>query len=126
MKAVDTNVLVRLLTRDDPEQVTRAEMFVDDGAWISHIVLAETVWVLESAYGVSREGIATAVGLLTEHRQLVLQDPDLVSAALDLFRQNRKTDFSDCLILETARRAGHQPLGTFERTLGVLHGAVLV
>jgi predicted nucleic acid-binding protein len=50
MRAVDTNVLVRLITRDDPKQVAAAESFVTKGAWVSHVVLAETLWVLESVY----------------------------------------------------------------------------
>ena len=45
MRAVDTNVLVRLIVRDDPEQVDRAEAFVAQGAWVSLLVLAEAVWV---------------------------------------------------------------------------------
>ena len=50
MRAVDTNVLVRLLARDDPKQVKVAENFVSAGAWVSHVVLAETVWVLAAVY----------------------------------------------------------------------------
>ncbi len=48
MRAVDTNVLIRLITRDDPRQVTAAESYVARGAWVSHLVLAETVWVLSA------------------------------------------------------------------------------
>jgi predicted nucleic-acid-binding protein len=46
MRAVDTNVLVRLITRDDAHQVAAADAFVHKGAWVSHLVLAETAWVL--------------------------------------------------------------------------------
>ena len=59
MRAVDTNVLVRLIVRDDPAQVEKAESFVAHGAWVSQTVLAETVWVLESVYGLDRAQIAT-------------------------------------------------------------------
>ena len=48
MRAVDTNVLVRLLTRDDTRQVTAAEGFVAQGAWVPQIVLVEAIWVLTS------------------------------------------------------------------------------
>ena len=51
MRAIDTNVLVRLIVRDDSAQVERAEAFVAQGAWVSQLVLAETVWVLDSVYG---------------------------------------------------------------------------
>jgi predicted nucleic-acid-binding protein len=50
MRAVDTNLLVRLITRDDPKQAAAADAFVSKGAWVSHLVLAEAVWVLESVY----------------------------------------------------------------------------
>jgi predicted nucleic acid-binding protein len=77
MRAVDTNVLVRLVTRDDAKQVAAAEAFVAKGAWVPHLVLAEAMWVLASV----------------------------------------------CLVLEVARKAGHLPLGTFDRELGKLDGA---
>src|SRR5260221_10959468 len=54
MRAVDTNVLVRLLTRDDRAQLAAAEDFVSSGAWVSHVVLVETIWVLESVYALPR------------------------------------------------------------------------
>jgi predicted nucleic-acid-binding protein len=122
MRAVDTNVLVRLITRDDPRQVTAAESFVARGAWVSHLVLAETLWVLESVYGLDAARRATAVDMLLNHRSLTIQDPDVVTAALAQFRRKPFLDFSDCLILEIARKGGHLPLGTFDRDLGKLDG----
>ena len=53
MRAVDTNVLIRLLTRDDAKQVLAAEEFIARGAWVSQIVLMEAVWVLDSVYGLA-------------------------------------------------------------------------
>lgn len=50
MLAVDTNVLVRLLARDDPKQAQAADEFVAKGAWVSHLVLAETLWMLDAVY----------------------------------------------------------------------------
>lgn len=50
MRAVDTNVLVRLLTRDDEAQVRSAEAFIESGAWVSHLVLAETTWRSTTVY----------------------------------------------------------------------------
>jgi predicted nucleic-acid-binding protein len=124
MRAVDTNVLVRLITRDDAAQVAAAERFVEKGAWVSHLALAETAWVLDAVYGRTAAEIATAIALLLDHRELTLQDPDVVAAALDEFRARPAVGFSDCLLLEIARRAGHLPLGTFDRDLGKLEGAV--
>ncbi|MDE0062837.1 MAG: type II toxin-antitoxin system VapC family toxin [Gammaproteobacteria bacterium] len=124
MRAVDTNVLVRLIVRDDPEQVESSEAFVTPGAWVSHLVLAETVWVLKSVYGLDSAGIATAVEMLVEHDRLVLQDGDVVQNALAAFRQQSSVGFVDCLILKVARKLGHRPLGTFDKSMSRLDDAV--
>jgi predicted nucleic-acid-binding protein len=120
MLAVDTNVLVRLIARDDAAQVRAAEEFVAKGAWISHLILAETMWVLDSVYSLSREQISTAAEMLLNHQELTLQDADVVSAALSNFRGYAKVDFSACLALEIARKAGHIPLATFDRDFAKL------
>jgi predicted nucleic-acid-binding protein len=126
MRAVDTNVLVRLLARDDPEQAAAAEAFVAPGAWVSQVVLVETLWVLESVYEVDARGRAKAVEMLLEHRELTLQDPEVVERALALFRMRPSLGFSDCLVVESARKAGHGPVGTFDRELARLEGAELL
>ncbi len=120
MLAVDTNVLVRLIARDDAAQVRSAEGFVAKGAWVSHLILAETVWVLDSVYELPRAGIATALDMLLNHQSLTLQDADVVSAALIHFQKHSKVEFSDCLALEIARKAGHIPLATFDRDFAKL------
>lgn len=122
MRAVDTNVLVRLVSRDDPRQVAAAEAFVARGAWVSHIVLVETVWVLESVYELDARAQAKAVDMLLNHRDLTVQDADVVASALEQFRRKTGVGFSDCLVLEVARRAGHVPVGTFDRDLAKLDG----
>ena len=123
MHAVATNVLVRLLARDDAKQLAAAEAFVETGAWISHLVLMEAVWVLDSVYGVAPEQIGNGVEMLLDHNCMVVQDADVVRAAVAQFRAHPGLGFSDCLILEVARAAGHVPLGTFDRGLGKLQGA---
>ena|SRR5882724_8131628 len=123
MRAVDTNVLVRLLTRDHPRQAAAADAFVSTGAcWVSHVVLVETIWVLDSVFEVTRAQLGVAVEMLLNHRDLVLQESDVVSAALVNFRKRPKVGFSDCLVLEIARKAGHVPLGTFDRSLAKMEG----
>ena len=117
MRAVDTNVVVRLLTRDDPRQTARAEAFVAKGAWVSNIVLVEVIWVMDSVFAVSHKQLATAVDMLLNHRDLVVQDPEVVAAALARFRHRPKLGFSDCMVLESARKAGHVPLATFDKEL---------
>lgn len=103
------------MTRDDAKQVAKAEAFVARGAWVPHLALVEAMWVLASVYDRSPEGIATAVEMLLNHEQLTLQDSEAVSAALGTFRKRPALGFSDCLVLEVARKAGHVPLGTFDR-----------
>jgi len=126
MRAVDTNILVRLVARDDLRQTASAEAFVTAGAWVSHLVLVETTWVLDSVFGLNHAQIAVAVEMLLNHRDLVVQDPDVVAAALEFYQARPKLGFSDCMVLEVARKAGHLPLGTFDRQLGKLDGAELV
>ena len=123
MRAVDTNVLVRLISRDDPKQTAAAENFVATGAWVSHVVLAETLRVLESVYGLDAGGLTKAVDMLLSHANLTVQDPDVVTAALAQYRGKHALGFSDCLVVEIARKAGHLPLGTFDRDLAKVDGA---
>ena len=122
MRAVDTDVLVRLMTRDDLKQVAVAEIFVAHGAWVPHLAVAEATWVLASVYDRDPEAIATAVEMLLSHQHLTMQDVDVVAAAVAQFRQYPKIGFSDCLMVEVARKAGHTPLGTFDRDLGKIDG----
>ena len=122
MRAVDTNVLVRVLFNDHPRQSAAAEAFIAAGAWISLVVIAETVWVLETSCGFDRDRLAAAIELLLDHESLSFQDEDVVVAALRDYRARGGVSFSDCLILESARKAGHVPLGTFDRDLARLDG----
>lgn len=61
--------------------------------------------------------------MLLNHEHLTIQDADVVSAALAHYRRHPRVDFSDCLVLEVARKAGHLPLGTFDHRLARLDGA---
>ena len=126
MRAVDTNLLVRLLVRDDQRQLAAAEKFIASGAWVSQVVLVETLWVLDAVYERSAGQIALAIELLLAHSELTVQDADVVAAALARFRARPTLGFSDCLVLEIARKAGHLPLGTFDRLLGKAEGATPV
>ena len=123
MRAVDANVLVRLLAHDAPAQVAAAESFVAGGAWVSHLVLAEAMWVLAAVYERTPSDLAVAVDMLLSHQHVTVQDGEVVGAALEHFRRRPSVRFSDCLILEVARKAGHLPLGTFNRGLARLPGA---
>ena len=126
MRAIDTNVLVRLIVRDDPNQTTSAEAFVSGGAWASHVVLLETVWVLESLYEKKRVDIGNVIEGLLDHKSLIVQDAEVVASALEEFRRTKRVEFADCLILSTARKHGNTPLGTFDARLARIEGVVLV
>jgi predicted nucleic-acid-binding protein len=123
MRAVDTNLIVRIIARDDPKQVALAEEFIRPGAWVSQLALAEAAWVLESVYQRKAAEIMTAIEMLLSHENLTIEDSEVVSLALEKFRGKPTVGFSDCLLLEIARKAGHLPLGTFDRDLGKLEGA---
>jgi predicted nucleic-acid-binding protein len=120
MRAIDTNVLLRLLARDDARQAAAAEEFVAAGAWVSHLVLAEAVWVLAAVYDRRAAQLIAALEMLLAHQTLVLQDADTVAGALAHFKRRPALGFSDCLVLEIARKAGHAPLGSFDKTLTTL------
>jgi len=120
MRAVDTNVLVRLLTRDDDKQVAAAEAFTAKGVWISHLVVAETAWVLRAVYDFDRDDIARALDMLLQNHRVTIQDREVLESALVHYRQRQAVGFSDCLLLEIARKAGHLPLGTFDKALSRL------
>ena|SRR5450755_2839217 len=122
MRAVDTNVLVRLLTRDGRRQAAAADLFVENGAWVSILALAEATWVLTSVYERNATSLADAIEMLLDHNDLTLQDSDVVEQALILFRSKPSLGFSDCLMLQLASKAGHLPLGTFDRRLGKVEG----
>lgn len=126
MRAVDTNVLVRLLVRDDGKQVQAAETFIAPGAWVSHLVLAEAMWVLDAVYERTPEQIATAIDMLLNHKDLTIQDAEVVRIAVGHLRKRPALGFSDCLVVEVARKAGHVPLGTFDRNLAKTAGASLL
>jgi predicted nucleic-acid-binding protein len=122
MRAVDTNVVVRLMARDDLRQVAVAEVFIEPGAWISVLVLAEAMWVLSTTYDRTSADIGAFVEMLLHHEHFTLQYPDVVAAALELFRTRPSLGFTDCIVLELARKAGHLPLGTFDRGLARIDG----
>jgi predicted nucleic-acid-binding protein len=82
----------------------------------------EATWVLTAVYDLTHAETATAIDMHLHHRDLTIQEPDSVAAALEQYRNRPALGFSDCLILETARKAGHLPLGTFDRNLAKLNG----
>ena len=124
MAAADTNVILRLILRDNEAQLRRAQAFVETGAWISHVVLAETISVLRVIYRFGHVELIDVIRMLLDHESAVLEDPDVVAEALAQYRRRPALGFSDCLILAITRRADQTPLGTFDETLAKLDGAM--
>ncbi len=129
MIALDTNVIVRYLVRDDYEQAEAARSLIEGLApeipgFICREVIVETAWVLERAYKFERAQVADVLVEMTATDSLVVEAADDVVRAAYGYRQGR-ADFSDLVILAAAKRAGAQPLYTFDRKLARLHGATL-
>ncbi len=122
MIALDTNVLVRYLVDDDPQQSRQAARLIeqavarDESLFISDIVACETVWVLASAYGLPRAEIADALGALLRARSLVFASTDRLASALEAYRRG-KGDFADYLIREQAHAHGADAVATFDKAL---------
>ena len=106
MRAVDTNVLIRLIVQDDSRQTDAAKDFTRDGIWISTPALAEATWALAAIYGRSPENIGRAVAMMLDMPNAVVQDSEAVAEALNLFQARPSLGFSDCLMLALARKAG--------------------
>lgn len=83
----------------------------------------EATWVLTAVYDLAHAEIATAIDMLLHHRDLTVQESVTAAAVLEQYRNRLALGFSDCLILETARKVGHLPLGTIDRNLAKLDGA---
>ncbi len=112
MRAVDTNVVVRYLTGDDPSQAARAKAAIDaDDIFISVTVLLESEWVLRSVYGFSRRDVAAALRGLAGLPTVRVESPALVAEALA--RAEHGMDFADALHLGSAVRC--EALLTFDR-----------
>ena len=128
MQAVDTNVLVRALTGDDPTQSPAAEAFIRSHApvWISHVVLIETFWVLESVYACKKPRMVEVLKRILDSRDLVLEEATVARGALELYQAKGKVNFEDCMILAIARKAGRLPLATFDKALGKAEGVQLL
>lgn len=122
MRAVDTNVLVRLIVRDDERQIAAAQAFIEKGVWVSLFVLAELMWVLRSVYRLDHAALVLTVDMLLGNPTVTMEARDVVSAAVDQYRRTPSLGFSDCMLLEIAKKAGHLPLGTFDRKLARLEG----
>ena len=122
MIGVDTNLLVRVLVEDDPEQLKRARKLMNgaaersETAFVADIVLAELEWVLEDAYDVPRTRILQALQAIAASKRFEFEDRRRVLEALELY-QNGKAELSDYLIGLSGSQHGASTTYTFDREL---------
>jgi predicted nucleic-acid-binding protein len=122
MKGLDTNVLIRYLVQDDPDQAAVAVQAIETGAdrngrfLIQPVVLCETVWVLESVYGYTKDDIVQALNMILRTVQFEIAEKDTVWQAFNDY-QGGKADFSHYLIGRANTRQGGAPTLTFDRSL---------
>ena len=115
MKGLDTNLLVRYLVQDDPEQSRTAARYIEAGAcYINAIVLCELVWVLEAAYRYPRPVLVAAMEKILMTGDFEIEDRDVAWQALGDYRGAR-ADFADCLIARRNAAAGCEETGTFDK-----------
>ena len=119
MIGLDTNVVVRYLTHDDPTQTAAAMkamnlLSADSPGFLSLIVIAELVWVLESFYRFRRNEIEQVIDTLLRSKELIIERAEIVSQALGVFHASR-AGFADCLIERCAHAAECQYTLTFDQ-----------
>ena len=130
MIALDTNVLVRFLVRDDVEQASRAEACIarlseHEPGFISREVLLELVWVLTRAYRFGRPAIVRALEGLLAAMELEVEGAECLGTVLQLYA-GRGCDFADLMIREVALARGATPLMTFDERAARLDGVTLL
>lgn len=122
MTGLDTNVLARYLTEDDPVQSRRAAEWIGtvtargERCFISAIVLCELSWVLRGVYDVSKADLLTTLDQILATSQFVIGDKDIVRRGLEAYRTGR-ADFADYVIGATDADAGCSKTVTFDRRL---------
>lgn len=128
MIAIDTNVLLRLVV-DDPNEKQQSQIVRDllnqhGQAWVSIVVLIETVWVLQSRYKLTKEQVIVVIEKIIQHPRIHLDNAASIDNALTLYSACN-AGFADCSILNEAQHK-QLVLHTFDRKLSRLHGAELI
>jgi predicted nucleic-acid-binding protein len=126
MIALDTNVLVRFLTQDDPDQGRMATDLIGGltdkrPGFVAREVLVELVWVLERSYRYERAEIARILEGLLSASELEIEEGDTVGEILQLY-EGKGFGFSDLMIRQAARRAGADVVKTFDKKAARLDG----
>jgi len=116
MKAIDTNVLVRLIVNDDEIQAKKALHYVKKHreVFISQIVLCEAAWVFSACYDFTKTDLATTIEHILKTEQFIIESSETIWSALLEFKRT-KLDFTDCLIGATAKHQNKEPVATFDK-----------
>jgi predicted nucleic-acid-binding protein len=120
MIGLDTNVLVRYLTQDDPAQAALAtrvieqELTEDAPGFVGLVALVETIWVLERLYRASADEIRGIVNDLLGCRNIVVENRDVVARALATSAKN-PCGFADAIVAASASNAGCTKIVSFDR-----------
>lgn len=131
MIGLDTNVLVRFFTQDDPVQFRQAQTFIqdelsaDEPGYINLVVLAEFAWTLARAYKFTKDEIAGAIEALLGAAEISIQYQEAVAGALSLC-ETENIDFVDALIAVVNRDAGCRETRTFDVRLASSNAATLL
>ncbi len=127
MEALDTNILVRIATRDDAaqlrkvEKLMRANFSAANPAWVSIVVLTELAWVLTRRYGYVRPDVGAFLHQLLHTASICVEDYTIAGKAVDLYLAST-ADFSDCLILARNESRSISPTHTLDRKAAKLAG----
>jgi len=115
---VDTNILVRHLTGDPPEQAARASRFLAaaDELLLADLVVAEVVYVLESFYEVPRTRVAELVRAIIVFPAIVVLDPAMLLRALEVYETVR-LDFAEAYLVAQAERSGVGAVASFDKAI---------
>ncbi|MCY4045885.1 MAG: type II toxin-antitoxin system VapC family toxin [Cellvibrionales bacterium] len=120
MIGLDTNVLIRYLTQDEPKQSAKANTLIESTlsekhlGFISLIVLIEISWVLESCYDQDQQSIINVIKQLLTTKQFVIQHADIAHLAIKTLEKH-SGDFSDAVIALLAKQYGCNKTVTFDR-----------
>lgn len=130
MIGLDTNVLVRFLVQDDPEQATAATALIGgltaaEPGFICREVMVELVWVLERAYGLGRADVSQALDGLLEAQELVVEAADRVALAADRYRKGG-AGFADQMVALAGQGAGCRETVSFDRKAAAIVGMRLL
>ena len=131
MPSIDTNVLVRLLMRDDEAQHARAQRLIrdnlaaGDGVFVPITVALELEWVLRSRFALDKRAVLRTFSQLLSTVELRFEAAAAIEWALRQYK-DAATDFSDCLHAALAGQAGEKPLWTFDKAAAKVDGAQLL